>query len=79
MPPYTVTPAQIARAMSCTAKNVRRMVGRSNGSEADVRGTWFGCKLRATRCGRDIQIEFASLPQHVREAFVEQDQTELPL
>lgn len=79
MAPYTVTPAQIARALGCTPKNVRRMVGRSNGAEADVRGTWFGCKLRATRRGRDIQIEFETLPQHVREAFVMVDQLDLPL
>lgn len=79
MTPSRVTPAEIAQVVGCTEKHVRRMIGRSRGAEPETRSTWFGVTLRIEKGEHGPEVVFATLPDHIREAFVMLDQRELPL
>gem|GEM_PF-2865636 len=79
MTPSCVTPAEIAQVVGCTEKHVRRMIGRSRGAEPQTRPTWFGVTLRVEQGKHGPEVVFATLPSHIREAFVMLDQPELPL
>ncbi|MFV1530495.1 MULTISPECIES: hypothetical protein [unclassified Phaeobacter] len=79
MTPSRVTPAEIAEVVGCTEKHVRRMIGRSRGAEPETRDTWFGANLRIEKGEHGPEVVFATLPDHIREAFVMLDQRELPL
>lgn len=79
MTPSRVTPAQIAQVSGLTEKHVRRMVGRAQGAGPHVSPCWFGERMRVRVVESGLEVEFASLPQHIREAFVLLDQPDLPL
>ena len=79
MTPACVTPAEIARVAGLTEKHVRRMISRARGCGPYVPQEWFGALMRIEdgECGP--RVVFATLPDHIREAFVMLDQPELPL
>jgi hypothetical protein len=78
-----VTADQIAEVSGLTTKHVRRMMGRANGAGPFVRPNWFGVRMKLVvgECG--LEAEFATLPEHIQQAFREaecmRDQLELPL
>jgi hypothetical protein len=79
MTPSYVTPDQIAQVAGVTEKHVRRMISRAQGGGPFGNPLWFGTRMRVSvgECGPEV--EFATLPGHIREGFVMQDQEELPL
>ncbi len=79
MTPARVTPAEIARVSGLTEKHVRRMMGRVRGVGHWVDYKWFGTRPRIHDTDTGPEIEFATLPDHIREAFVLKDQPMLPL
>ncbi|MCT4608636.1 MAG: hypothetical protein N4A70_05465 [Pelagimonas sp.] len=78
MTPVHVTPSQIAAVSGLTEKHVVRMLFRARGGTQFTR-LWFGRQLRIIDDVDGPKVEFASLPDHIREAFVMLDQQELPL
>jgi len=74
-----VTPDQIAAVTGFTEKHVRRVVSGMNGEGLYSDRDWFGIRLRLVETEAGQVVEFASLPDHIREAFVMLDQPELPL
>jgi hypothetical protein len=79
MTPAHVTPSQIAAVSGLTKKHVVRMIGRARGCGPHVSSDWFGVRMRIIDEVDGPKVEFASLPDHIREAFVMLDQQELPL
>lgn len=79
MTPIRVTPADIARVAGLTEKHVRRMISRPRGCGPYVSQEWFGTILRVEQNEHGPEVVFATLPEHIREAFVMLDQPELPL
>ena len=79
MTPSHVTPEQIAKVAGLSEKHVHRVLRRAKGAGPYVSQGWFGKRLRVVDRGCGPEVEFASLPDHVREAFVMLDQAELPL
>ncbi|MCF6432639.1 hypothetical protein [Leisingera sp. MMG026] len=79
MTPSRVTPAEIAEIVGCTEKHVRRMIGRARGAGHHVSPEWFGRIMRIEDGEHGPEVVFATLPDHIREAFVMLDQPELPL
>ena len=79
MTPAYVTPDQIAAMAGVTEKHVRRMISRARGAGPYLNPLWYGTRMRVSigECGPEVA--FATLPDHIREAFVMQDQEELPL
>ncbi len=79
MTPDFVSPDQIAQIAGLTEKHVRRMIGRAQGAGPYVNDEWFGQRMHVVvgECGP--LVAFATLPDHIREAFVMLDQEELPL
>lgn len=77
MTPSHVTPDRIAEVAGLSQKHVRRMVARA--SDPVEPAEWYGARLRAVSGESGLEVEFATLPQHIREAFVMLDQEELPL
>ncbi|KMW60766.1 hypothetical protein AIOL_000931 [Candidatus Rhodobacter oscarellae] len=75
MTPSQVTTAEIAKVSGLTRKHVRRMITRAANGRS-----WCGADMRLTFPeDGDVLVEFHSLPDHIREAFVMLDQQELPL
>lgn len=70
-----VSVEEIARAAGLTEKHVLRMIRRQRVAAPLTRRTWLGAQLRVSGDG----VEFASLPETIREALVLADQPELPL
>jgi len=79
MTPAFVAPDQIAEVAGLTKKHVRRMIARARGAGPYVSQDWFGKRMRVVAGERGPEVEFATLPDHIREAFVMLDQEELPL
>lgn len=79
MTPCRVTPAEIAQVAGVTEKHVRRMMSRARGSGHHVSPEWFGRIMRIEKGEHGPEVVFATLPDHIREAFVMLDQQELPL
>lgn len=79
MTPSHVTPDQIAEVAGLSEKHVRRMIARAQGAGPYVSQEWFGKRLRIVTGECGPEVEFATLPDHIREAFVMLDQEELPL
>ncbi len=79
MTPSYVSPDQIAQVAGLSEKHVRRMVARARGAGPYVSPEWFGKRLRVVTGDCGPEIEFATLPKHIREAFMLLDQLELPL
>lgn len=75
MTPHHVTITEIAKVSGLTRKHVRRMAYRATQGRS-----WCGAEMRLTFPeDGDVLVEFHSLPEHIREAFVMLDQQELPL
>jgi len=55
------------------------MISRAQGAGPYVAADWFGKRLAVCTGECGPEVEFSSLPDHIREAFVMQDQQELPL
>lgn len=79
MTPSFVTPDQIADVSGLTEKHVKRMISRAEGGGPYLNPLWLGVRMRVRRDDEGIAVAFASLPEHIRDAFVMQDQMELPL
>lgn len=79
MTPSHVTPDQIANVAGLTEKHVRRMIARAQGAGPYVSREWFGKRMRVVIGESGPEVEFATLPDHIREALVMLDQPELPL
>lgn len=75
----SVSPAEIAEVSKLTEKHVRRMIRRAEGCGPWVSPLWFGCRMEVLRTAAGLKVRLASLPPHIREAFVMLDQLELPL
>lgn len=70
-----VTIAQVAEVAGVSRKHVRRQVTRAQAGRA-----WCGAEMRALLPpGGEVLVEFPTLPEHIREAFVVLDQIELPI
>jgi hypothetical protein len=70
-----VTLAEVADISGLTRKHVRRMATRAQEGRS-----WCGADMRLTFPeDGDVLVEFPTLPDHIREAFVMLDQLELPL
>lgn len=65
-----VTPSQIAAAAQVTEKHVRRMISRAQGSGPYVPTDWFGVRMRVVVDDGALLVEFASLPDHIRDAVL---------
>lgn len=66
---------QVAELGKVSRKHVRRQVTRAQTGRA-----WCGAEMRAVMpSGGDVLIEFGTLPEHIREAFIMLDQVALPL
>ncbi|WP_416369747.1 hypothetical protein [Tritonibacter mobilis] len=75
MTPQHVTITEIAKVSGLTRKHVRRMAYRASQGRS-----WYGADMRLTTPAKgEWSVEFATLPDHIREAFVMVDQEELPL
>lgn len=75
MTPQHVTITEIATVSGLTRKHVRRMATRAVQGRA-----WCGAEMRLTIPEEgEVLVEFTTLPDHIREAFVMLDQEELPL
>lgn len=75
MTPCQVTTTEIATISGLTRKHVRRMATRAQDGRS-----WCGADMRLTFPeDGDVLVEFSTLPDHIREAFVMMDQPELPL
>lgn len=79
MTPARVTPSEIAAVSGLTEKHVRRVFSRAVGAGPYVSPEWYGGRLIISQSDRGPVAEFASLPIHIREAFIEQNQLRLPL
>ena len=79
MIPGCVSAAEIARAAGLTERHVRSRIARAEGCGLCASRLWHG-KLLDVRRAPDggVLVAFASLPDHIREAFVMLDQYELP-
>jgi predicted DNA-binding protein (UPF0251 family) len=65
----------VAELGQVSRKHVRRQVTRAQAGRA-----WCGAEMRAViPSGGDVLIEFGTLPEHIREAFVMLDQADLPI
>jgi hypothetical protein len=70
-----VTLAEVAEVSGLTRKHIRRMATRAQEGR-----TWCGAEMRLTAPSKgELSIEFTTLPDHIREAFVMLDREELPL
>jgi hypothetical protein len=70
-----VTIDEVAQMGKVSRKHVRRQVTRAQAGRA-----WMGAEMRAViPKGGDVLIEFGTLPDHIREAFVMLDQVALQL
>lgn len=76
--PDRCTISEIAAAAHVTEKHVRRMVARAKGAGPHVSPLWFGRRMRVHDCAGGPEVEFAALPDHIREALVARDQLALP-
>lgn len=66
---------EVAELGKVSRKHVRRQVTRAQAGRA-----WMGAEMRAViPKGGDVLIEFGTLPEHIREAFVMLDQAALQL
>lgn len=75
MTPQQVTITEIAQVSGLTRKHVRRMAYR-----ATLGRSWCGADMRLNIPAKgEWSVEFTTLPDHIREAFVMVDQEELPL
>lgn len=75
MTPQHVTITEIAQVSGLTRKHVRRMITRAANGRS-----WCGTDIHLTFPeDGDVLVDFHSLPEHIREAFVMLDQQELPL
>lgn len=79
MTPDRCTSAEIAAAAHVTEKHVRRMMARAIGAGPYASPLWFGRRMSVHKGARGLEVEFATLPDHIREAFVMRDQLPLPL
>lgn len=69
-----VTITEIAVVAGLTYKHVRRMAYRATQGRS-----WCGADMRLiTPAKGEWSVEFVTLPEHIREAFVMLDQNELP-
>jgi hypothetical protein len=66
---------EIAQVAGLTERHVKRVLGNAQTSGA----LWFGCRLRMIMGECGPQVHFASLPDHIREAFIMRAQMDLPL
>ncbi|MGH1330752.1 MAG: hypothetical protein ACRBBK_07720 [Paracoccaceae bacterium] len=75
MSAHHVTITEIAKVSGLTRKHVRRMAYR-----ATLGRSWCGADMRLTTPAKgEWSVEFTTLPDHIREAFVMVGQEELPL
>lgn len=79
MTPDRCTSAEIAAAVHVTEKHVRRMLQRAIGCGPHVSPLWFGRRPVVHKSLAGLEVEFATLPDHIREALVMRDQLALPL
>jgi hypothetical protein len=70
-----VTITKISEVAGVSRKHVRRQVTRAQAGRA-----WCGADLRLIVPSKgEFSVEFSTLPEHIREAFVMLDQVALPL
>lgn len=75
MSPLLVTLTEVAQVTGLTRKHVRRMAFRATQGRA-----WLGADMRLTiPANGEWLVDFSTLPDHIREAFVLLDQAALPL